>query len=226
LAFGEKVSLEQMLRLTEDLNDALIFLDELHVLFDSGASASLVSRLISHSVVQMGHRHIWLLGTTQDDGMLGRRLIKQVDVAVFVASPNEGRTVRFKCVHQGTYLPPGTAVTGTLHRAQRYWGLYDTSHIVDSYEVLGMDADRIRQGERFKQLETVSQVILDQVNGGANEVTPGVLSLRVAAATGLQIPPERMGAMLGQLGVPMRRRGNARLYFMAEWPELEAADDA
>ncbi|MEX0925780.1 MAG: zonular occludens toxin domain-containing protein [Dehalococcoidia bacterium] len=204
------------MKLGPSLNNALIFLDEVHTLFDPQRSNTTAQYLLTHMLVQAGHRSMWLLYTTQDETMISRRLKYQTDLAVFVSSINAGKTVRFMAIHQGAIAPKGFKRTGTLHRADRYWGLYDTRQIVDSFEAMSMTTDRIRQAAKFEEMQKAREMVTALRTQGVEKITPAEFASYMAGTYNIAVGATESGKLLTALGVPLKRTKESRWYQLSE----------
>ena len=215
LAFGELLDFNDVMELGEKLENSLVFIDEIQTVMDSARGASLVNYLFSHSVVQLGHRKMWLMYTCQDERMLSRRLLFQTDVAVYVRTPNRGRTITFTAVQQGSILKEGSRLKGTLHRASKYWGLYDTLFIVDSAPSLMMTADRIRERAKHQDLLNLRTVLAAAAAEGLKVATAADLTIALAESfPESEIASGTVARMLNQMGLSQQRKGSERGYLL------------
>ena len=210
LNFGESVQLEDMIELAPSLQDSLIAIDEMHTLMDPRRAQGIVSYLMSHVLVQLGHRRTWLCYTTQQSTMIDSRLRWQTDVAVWPSTRNEGRTVTFWVVQQGSIGPQGARIKGTLRRADRFWNLYDTSMIMDSTESVFMTTEQLREKDEYKRLEKVMLCLWDFHQAGEFALTTGRITLELGRNYGVRVGPAKIGRIIASLGVKEKRMGTVR----------------
>jgi len=150
--------------------------------------------------------------------MVDSRVRWQTDIAVWPSTANKGKTIRFDVVQQGSIGPKGRSIHGTLRRADRYWGLYDTSQIIDSTESVFYTTEQLRQRDEYKRLEQVMACLCAMQEAGLKSVTSGAVTYELGKSYGIQSGPGKVGRIIASLGVKEKRTGTVRAWSLTSLP--------
>lgn len=98
LTFGR---LQQMIENKEQLQDAVLLIDECHVFIDSRNSMKKRNKIVSYFILQTRKRNVRLLYTTQHLAQVEKRLRDTTDIIVF----NKNLSNQTSLVSSGEYKP-------------------------------------------------------------------------------------------------------------------------
>lgn len=101
----EYIDVQKLVDLDEQLQNAVIGIDELHMICDSRRSSSKQNMLMSYFVLQSRHRSVNFYYTTQLDGQIDVRIRDNTDINVicqnlFIDSDNDGLNDMFRLLFQ------------------------------------------------------------------------------------------------------------------------------
>lgn len=101
----EYIDVQKLVDLDEQIQNAVIAIDELHMICDSRRSSSKQNMLMSYFVLQSRHRSVNFYYTTQLDGQIDVRIRDNTDINVicqnlFIDSDNDGLNDTFRLLFQ------------------------------------------------------------------------------------------------------------------------------
>ena len=238
LRFGTPLDLEELVTLDEELQGALVVLDEVHLLLDRRNTMSFASRMLSTWLVQVRKRRCSVIWTTQSGRDIDRRLEFQTDVHGHCESFRDGKTVTVEFVDtQGRWSPGIDRVPSRywdsarkrqyriLRRADSVWPLFDTLAVGDLADILGLTRERITDA-LHGSADTVGEdavisLIYELSTAGKSAVQPGEMS-GLLRRQGIEAKPPQVGALLGTLGLEKTRTKLGASYLLPEPGDLDA----
>lgn len=132
-----KKRFDEMIEDNEQLQDAVIMLDELHIWLDSRNSMQGKNKAMTYFVLQTRKRNVRLLGTTQHFDQVDKRFRNSVDILVFCRNINNTTSLVQNDGLKDTYIHQEFTFQWTdkknRHRiihANPLFKLYDTREIV------------------------------------------------------------------------------------------------
>lgn len=162
LNFGELIEVEDLIELTEDVSNAIIFIDEIQTIGDSVRATSTLSYLFTQMLMQLRKRKIIIIWTSQNLRQINSRILWQTDFLVECKTPpteNAGKIVFFNIVSNGTVAPEGQNKKGTLYRADRFWKMYDTGAIVDSTKSITIDSNFVKKEKKLAVKHKTKEIL-------------------------------------------------------------------
>lgn len=135
LTFGDKMTNEEILKLTKDSDvvNCVLVIDEIQLLFDSRRSMKKENITFSNFIQQIRKRGIIMLGTTQFDNTIDKRLRDHCDIIALPKINKELLLCRVK------YLDPTTSqdienlgvteYTSIIYDMRDVFNLYDTNEM-------------------------------------------------------------------------------------------------
>ncbi|MEI6887614.1 MAG: zonular occludens toxin domain-containing protein [bacterium] len=131
--------LKYMIENKEQLQDVVIFLDEVHIAIDSRSSMTKKNKILSYFILQTRKRNVRMLVTTQHLAQIDKRLRDTIDILVFCKNlTNKTSTVKLDVFTpqfiQQEYLfqwADDVKPKRRIIHANPVYPLYDTKEIVD-----------------------------------------------------------------------------------------------
>lgn len=161
LSFGTRIEIEDLLELGPELQDSIIFIDELQLYMDSTRSGSTLNYLMSNSITLLRKLNFSLIATTQNINNISRRFIWQTDYIINCTTPPtkyKGKIVLFELRSTGTVKPPFTKRL-RLYQAQRYWNMYQTEALFDTTKSITITSDMIRENKKDQHRGKVIDIL-------------------------------------------------------------------
>lgn len=133
--------LMEMIRNKEELQDAVIFLDEVHIFIDARSSMKKRNKLVSYFILQTRKRNVRLLYTTQHLAQAEKRLRDTTDIICFcknisdktslVNNPSTPLYIQQEYVMQWDEgVPPQRKII----IGNPVFPLYDTKQMIDDFD--------------------------------------------------------------------------------------------
>ena len=136
--FPHKIlDVEKLVKLDIQLQNAVIGIDELHMICDSRRSGKKQNILLSYFVLQSRHRSIDLYYTTQFNGQVDKRIRENTDINIicenlFIDSDNDGNNDLFRIIVQDKRSMPIRLMEKVIY-GQPVFNAYNSDHIVDIF---------------------------------------------------------------------------------------------
>ena len=130
-----KLDVRDMLKKKENLKDVSVGIDELTVFADCRSSMSELNKLISYFVLQTRKRNVCLYYTTQDFGMVDKRIIQHTLVRVFCSKvkgkPDDYPMRRYEILDiRDSFTNPPQVFYMDI---RPYFNLYNTDEIIEPW---------------------------------------------------------------------------------------------
>lgn len=126
----EQVDYEKIKNLSEDFQNSVLCLDEIHVFIDSRASASDINKRVSYFITQSRKRNLVLMYTTQKFNQVEKRLRENTDYMVECSKTVKNGKMYIRCNMTDT---DGKSKKFTIDAADIF-KLYDTHEVVNPFE--------------------------------------------------------------------------------------------
>ena len=128
-----KLNIKELLNNKIDLHNVSIGIDELTVFADCRSSIS--NRLISYFVLQTRKRNVCLYFTTQDFGMIDKRIMRHCHIRIMCTNPCEDDSYPYRIyevvdTRRSLYDPPSIFQLDI----RPYFNMYDTDEIISPLE--------------------------------------------------------------------------------------------
>lgn len=237
----EPISLLEISRLDDRLNNAFAIFDEVHMILPSNRASAMASSQIVGFLTQIRKRGSWLVWTTNSPNAVNRLLLDQTDVhgkcfgGQYIKRSNSVG-IRIKDT-QGRYSPGNDGYIGRMdvRRTAFFWirnisfvfTLYNTNAIADPAEVWELSKDVVlnkRAEERDQaaagmSMEEIAEVAVKGIvaivtEEGATELSALGLAKYISETYNTKIPDSLLGRVMGQLGLPIKSKtgtGNYRI---------------
>lgn len=139
----EIIDVQKMVTLNIELQNAVIGIDELHMVCDSRRSGKKQNILMSYFILQSRHRSVNFYYTTQFDGQVDKRIRDNTDVNMvcenlYVDSDNDGFNDLFRVIIQDKRFRPIKFKQKILY-GKPIFKLYNTDYIVDIFTMKELD---------------------------------------------------------------------------------------
>lgn len=135
----EEINPMDIVTLSPKLENAVILLDEIHMLADSRVSGGKQNRYISYFALQSRHRNCDILYTTQQDKQAEKRIRETCDLKVIcenmhIDSDKDGHNDIFRIVIQDRRNHPYRITEREIY-GKPVFDLYDTHQIVNPFDM-------------------------------------------------------------------------------------------
>ena len=209
LKFGHPLDLNDLLNLTEELNDTVLFLDEFQTLgADSLRSMSSMNFIMSQLLMQIRKRNIVIIANTQNYyRSISARVQYQVNWVIDCMYRADHDTIYFTATHTGSNeIPEGFKKRGRLYRASRFWDYYQSFQIQDPYTQFSVTSASIRESQEQKIKDNFNQVIDKLIENGHKELYFSDI-YEVIKQNNLNISEKKAGTWLkDRVGKPKRTK--------------------
>lgn len=113
-----------LVKMSQNLNDCGMGIDEIHVLIDSRNSMTEANKLISYFILQTRKRNVYLFYTTQDEMQVEKRLRRNTDYWVYCTRVGK-HTFRYR-----VYNRTGKCIKNFTLDGRKSYNLYNTKETV------------------------------------------------------------------------------------------------
>lgn len=214
LKFGHPLDLNDLLNLTEELNDTVLFLDEFQTLgADSLRSMSSMNFIMSQLLMQIRKRNIVIIANTQNYyRSISARVQYQVNWVIDCMYRADHDTIYFTATHTGSNeIPEGFKKRGRLYRASRFWNYYQSFQIQDPYTQFSVTSASIRESQEQKIKDNFNQVIDKLIENGYTEMHFSDIH-KVMNENNLNLTEHKLGRWLKDRVGKARRTRQGRIY--------------
>ena len=128
----EKIDIKKLLTMDDDLQNAVILLDEIHIFIDSRESMRKKNRLISYFITQSRKRNLILMFTTQQMHQIDKRLRTNCNYFIMCSKKQVGSEAYIR----NMIVSEDDKRRVTFVKASDYYDLYNTKQIIDFTEGL------------------------------------------------------------------------------------------
>ncbi len=133
-----KKKFDELIEDKEQLQDCVLLLDELHIWLDSRSSGKTKNKAITYFILQTRKRNVRLLFSTQHFHQVDKRLRDTTDVLVYCDNLSNKSSIvkagRVILQQEYFYQYEPKKRKKTVFHANPYFGLFDTTEIVDFTE--------------------------------------------------------------------------------------------
>ena len=139
----ELIDVQKMVTLNIELQNAVIGIDELHMICDSRRSGKKQNILMTYFILQSRHRSVNFYYTTQFDGQVDKRIRENTDVNMvcenlYIDSDDDGFNDLFRIIIQDRRFRPIKFKQKILY-GKPIFKLYSTDYIVDIFTMKELD---------------------------------------------------------------------------------------
>lgn len=139
----EIIDVQKMVTLNIELQNAVIGIDELHMICDSRRSGKKQNILMTYFILQSRHRSVNFYYTTQFDGQVDKRIRENTDVNMvcenlYIDSDDDGFNDLFRIIIQDKRFRPIKFKQKILY-GKPIFKLYSTDYIVDIFTMKELD---------------------------------------------------------------------------------------
>jgi len=131
----EKLDAKRLVKMNADLQNCVILVDEIHILFDSRDSFTKRNKMGSYFVLQTRKRNVVFFGTTQTYKQCEKRIRENADFIVRCERLKKKgvKTDWFRYrVYDGL---SGAFVKKFQLQGSKYYGLYDTTEAITDFDL-------------------------------------------------------------------------------------------
>lgn len=133
----EIIDIQKMVTLNIDLQNAVIGIDELHMICDSRRSGKKQNILMTYFVLQSRHRSVNFYYSTQHDGQVDKRIRDNTDVNMicenlYIDSDNDGLNDMFRIIIQDRRFRP-IRFNQKLFYGKPVFKMYNSDYLVDIF---------------------------------------------------------------------------------------------
>ncbi len=215
LKFGKALDVNDLINL--EIQNAVVFIDEAHVFFESRRAARLLNVEASNFLIQVRKLNVRLVYATHYLGLIDKRLAWATDIEVGCMTEDEGRNIVWELRDlSGQYGRPGTTRMMVLRRAYRFWHLYDTNSL-QAVWAGRVDKDAIREQRRLWEAQQAAQAVNRLIDQGRERASAMDVAVELLAMD-VQLSPERVGKLLGIMGLQPKNHSGRRLYVLQKVP--------
>ncbi|GAH06534.1 unnamed protein product, partial [marine sediment metagenome] len=133
----EIIDIQKMVTLNIDLQNAVIGIDELHMICDSRRSGKKQNILMTYFVLQSRHRSVNFYYTTQHDGQVDKRIRENTDMNMicenlYIDSDGDGLNDMFRVIIQDRRFRPIKFNQKILY-GKPIFKMYNSDYLVDIF---------------------------------------------------------------------------------------------
>ncbi|MBE76047.1 MAG: hypothetical protein CMM04_16685 [Rhodopirellula sp.] len=209
LKFGHPLDLNDLLKLSQELNDTILFLDEFQTLgSDSLRSMSSMNFIMQQLLMQIRKRNIVIIANTQNYyRTISARVQYQVNWVIDCKYASEHDIIYFTATHTGSNeIPEGFQKKGRLYKASRYWKHYESFVVQDPYAQFNVTSETIRQTQEQEVKDKVYQILDHLVKQGYAEMYFTDIA-SVVKENNINVTDHKLGRWLkDKVGNPKRTR--------------------
>jgi len=137
------IDVQKMVTLNIELQDAVIGIDELHMICDSRRSGKKQNILMTYFILQSRHRSVNFYYTTQFDGQVDKRIRENTDINMvcenlYIDTDKDGFNDLFRIIIQDKRFRPIKFKQKILY-GKPIFKLYNSDHIVDIFTMKSLD---------------------------------------------------------------------------------------
>jgi len=131
----EYIDIQKLVKLDISLKNAVIGIDEIHMIADSRRSGNKKNMLISYFILQSRHRNVNFYYTTQYQTQTDKRIRENTDINIvcenlYVDSDEDGMNDLFRLIVQDNRF---MQIKQKILYGKPYFDMYDSSWIVDIF---------------------------------------------------------------------------------------------
>ena len=145
------IDVQKMVTLNIELQNAVIGIDELHMVCDSRRSGKKQNILMSYFILQSRHRSVNFYYTTQFDGQVDKRIRDNTDINMvcenlYIDSDDDGFNDLFRIIIQDRRFRPIKFKQKILY-GKPIFKLYSSDYIVDIFTMKSLD--KLKKGKKL-----------------------------------------------------------------------------
>ena len=139
----EIIDIQKMVTLNVDLQNAVIGIDELHMICDSRRSGKKQNILMTYFVLQSRHRSVNFYYTTQHDGQVDKRIRENTDMNMicenlYIDSDGDGLNDMFRIIVQDRRFRPIKFSQKILY-GKPLFKMYNSDYLVDIFTMRSLN---------------------------------------------------------------------------------------
>lgn len=222
-----------------DFHDAVILLDEIHMMMDSRSAMSTANKVIYGFITQMRKKNLAIIYTTQDENSVDFRLRQQTDWSYDLNDDwsrmnryglrkiNEGTKresweiwFRRQAVFNNQYAPPNKPILGVVKNAHEYKKYYDTEKNVSMIDNT-LSMKDIQKQQEFDKSMRIGRLVNYLAENDVDRISSAELATIFVKESREVISPNAMAKELRNLGLRETRSGNAKKFDIKKLPFVD-----